>query len=81
MGTPWPSRMRMMRWVRAAVRSCNRPGSAGESHSSRPSGSVTTCAFTPCPAVLVGVVGPSVTDPVAPGERAVQQNEVGVVFA
>ncbi len=44
---PWHSQIRMMRWVRAAVRSCARPGRAGEIHSSRPTGSVTTCTFTP----------------------------------
>lgn len=34
MGAPWRSRIRMIRWVRAAVRSWVRPDRAGESHSS-----------------------------------------------
>ncbi len=44
-GTPWRTQTRMIRiirWVRAAVRSCARPGSTGEIDSSRPAGSVTT---------------------------------------
>jgi hypothetical protein len=32
-------------------------------------------------AVLVGVVGPSVADPVALGERAVQEDEVRILLA
>jgi len=37
----------MMRWVRAAVRSCVEPGSAGAIHASRPAGSAMTWALTP----------------------------------
>jgi hypothetical protein len=45
---PCRSQIRMIQWVRAAVRSWARPGRVGESYSSRPAGSVTTCTFTPC---------------------------------
>ena len=52
----------MIRWVRAAVRSWVRPGSVGEIHSSSPAGEV----------------GPAVADPVALGERAVEQDMLGI---
>lgn len=78
---PWRSQIRMIRWVRAAVRSCARPGSAGEIHSSRPAGSVTTCTFTPLASVFLGEVGPAAADTVALREGAVEQYVVGVGFA
>ena len=81
MGTPWRSQIRMIRWVRAAVRSWVRPGNAGESHSSRPSGIGDYLHVHAMPAVLVGVVGLSVADPVAFGERAVKQDEVRIGLA
>lgn len=42
------SQVRMILWVRAADRLWVRPGRAGETHSTVPTGSVTTWAFTPC---------------------------------
>jgi hypothetical protein len=65
--------MQMIRWVRAAVRSWEpqqpavRIGDYLHVH--------------PVPAVLVAVVGPSVADPVALGERAVQEDEVRILLA
>ncbi|MEY9997202.1 hypothetical protein ABIE67_009234 [Streptomyces sp. V4I8] len=80
-GTPRRSQVRMIRWVRAAVKSWARPGSAGDSHSSRAAGSFTTCTFHPVPAALVSVVGPAVADPAAFREAAIEQDEVGVGLA
>ncbi|OIK28464.1 hypothetical protein VT52_007430 [Streptomyces malaysiense] len=47
-GMPWRSQIRMIRWMRGAVRSWVRPGRAGEVHGRFPSGSVAACTFTPC---------------------------------
>jgi hypothetical protein len=78
---PGRSQVRMIRITRCAGRGqVVRPGSEGEIHSSRPSGSVVTnCTFTPClSAVLGGEVGPAVAYPVALSERAVEQNVVRI---
>lgn len=81
MGTPWRSQIRMIRWVRAAVRSCVRPGRAGEIHSSSTAWVGDDLHVHAVASVFVGVVGPAVADPVALGEGAVEQDEVGFVLA
>jgi hypothetical protein len=68
----------MMRWVRAAVRSWARHGSAGES----PRQPIFRVGDDPdvhaVAAVLGRVAGPVVADAVAFGESAVQQDELAV---
>jgi hypothetical protein len=90
MGMPWRSQMRMIRWVRAGgapgrrlgeVRSWERPGSAGE-EPQQPAVRIGDYLHVHLvPAVFVGVVGPFVADPVACGERAVQEDEVRILLA
>lgn len=70
-----------MRWVRAAVRSWARPCNAGAGRK-QPTGRIgDDLHVLAVPAVLVGVVGSSVAEPVALDERAVQQDGVRVDFA
>lgn len=70
-----------MRWVRAAVRSWVRPGSAGEIHSRSPAGVGHNLHVHSVTAVLLGEVGPAVADPVALGERSVEQDVVRISLA
>lgn len=53
-----PARVSMMPCSRAEVRSCVAPGSAGEAHSSRPSGSARTWTFMPWCRFLPEKLGP-----------------------
>lgn len=87
---PCRTQIRMMWWVRAAVRSWERPGSAGEIHRRLANESPELALADgigddldvhAVPSVLGRVVRPAVADAVAIGEGSVQQDELRIVLA
>ncbi|CAL9330754.1 hypothetical protein SUDANB126_00074 [Streptomyces sp. enrichment culture] len=70
----------MVLWVRETVKSWLRPGSAGETHGTSPSGSVSTWMSTPWRRCLAEQ-SVRLSDAVALGEGAVQKDGLGIVFA